>query len=213
MSHLQSIQMNNPVWQAIENRSSTVQFDPDHALSDDVIATLVQLATRAPSAYNFQNWRFIAVRSPQAKERLRAVGFGQQKLVDASVAFIICGTLAAHTQLATVLQASVDAGELPAAVAQAWVAQAESAHRANPVVQRDEAIRSASLAAMTLMLAAQGLGLASCPMIGFDMAALAQAFGLGPQDVPAIVVTVGRARKGNPAQKLRKPVGEVLSLL
>ncbi len=134
-------------------------------------------------------------------------------MVDAGVAFFICGTLAAHEQLATVLQTSVDAGELPAGVAEAWVAQADAAQRANPAVQRDEAVRSTSLAAMTLMLAAQGLGLASCPMIGLDVPALAQAFELDPLDVPALVVTVGRASEGHPAQKRRRPVEEVLSIL
>ncbi|AHY09918.1 nitroreductase family protein [Serratia plymuthica] len=36
------------------------------------------------------------------------------------------------------------------------------------ILQRDEVVRSASLAAMTLMLAAQGMGLGSCPMVGFN---------------------------------------------
>lgn len=204
--------MTNPIWQAIEARSSAVHFAPGQPLSDEAIAGLVQLATRAPSAFNFQNWRFIAVRTPQAKERLKAVGHGQQKLVDAAVAFIICGRLAAHEQLPQRLQASVDAGELPQAVAQTWVELARAAHHANPVLQRDEAIRSASLAAMTLMLAAQGMGLASCPMVGFDMAALAQAFELDSLDVPAIVVAVGHPRAGQAGQKQRLPLGEVLSL-
>lgn len=83
--------MSNPVQQAIESRISTNHYNPDRPLSDEVIESLVTQATRAPSAYNFQNWRFIAVRSSQAKARLKSVAYGQQKVVDASVVFIICG--------------------------------------------------------------------------------------------------------------------------
>jgi hypothetical protein len=36
-------------------------------IADAEIARLVQLATRAPTAYNLQNWRFIAVRTPQPR--------------------------------------------------------------------------------------------------------------------------------------------------
>lgn len=205
--------MSNPIQQAIESRISTNHYDPDRPLSDEVIESLVTQATRAPSAYNFQNWRFIAVRSSQAKARLKSVAYGQQKVVDASVVFIICGTLAAHDQLGQVLMPSVDAGIMEQQVVDGWVALASAAHADNLTLQRDEAVRSASLAAMTLMLAAQGMGLASCAMIGFDMPGLAREFDLTANDVPALVVTVGYPATGNWPQKPRRPLSEVLDVV
>jgi putative NAD(P)H nitroreductase len=205
--------MTNPIQRAIEARVSVNNFDPQRQLSDEVIQSLVDQATRAPSAYNFQNWRFIAVRSEQAKARLKSVAYGQRKVADASVTFIVCGTLAAHKQLARVLQPSVEAGIMGQQVAGEWAAQAVRAHASNPGLQRDEAIRSASLAAMTLMLAAEGMGLVSGAMIGFDMDALVREFGLSAADVPAIVVTVGYPAAGNWPQKPRKPLSEVLELV
>ena len=50
----------------IESRVSANHFDPSHVLSDAEIGELVRLATLAPSAYNLQNWRFIAVPSPSS---------------------------------------------------------------------------------------------------------------------------------------------------
>lgn len=205
--------MSNPIQQAIEDRISVHQYERDRPLGDDTIASLVAQAVRAPSAYNMQNWRFIAVRSEEAKARLQAVAYGQQKVVDASVAFIVCGTLAAHRQLAAALQPSVDAGAMPQRVADGWVAQAAGAHEGNPVLQRDEAVRSASLAAMTLMLAAQGMALGSCAMVGFDAEELSRAFGLADTELPVMLVTVGHPCAGNGAQKPRKPLPEVLEIL
>jgi nitroreductase len=83
----------------------------------------------------------------------------------------------------------------------------------NPERQRDEAIRSASMGAMTLMLAAQGMGLVSGPMIGFDPAGVAKEFNLTTDDVPAMLVAVGYSAPGNWPQKPRLPVKEVLSIV
>lgn len=205
--------MSNPIQYAIESRISVNNYQPDRTLDDDMIASLVAQATRAPSAYNMQNWRFIAVRSEQAKNRLRSVAYGQQKVVDASVAFIVCGTLAAHTQLAAALQPSVDASIMEQRVVDGWVAQASAAHEGDPVLQRDEAIRSASLAAMTLMLAAQGMALGSCAMVGFDAAGLSREFHLDTTEIPVVIVTVGYPTAGNGPQKPRKPLPEIFSIV
>ncbi|MBI3286143.1 MAG: nitroreductase family protein [Burkholderiales bacterium] len=195
----------------IETRASVNHYDTSRDLTQHDIAELVRLATLAPSAYNFQNWKFIAVRSPAAKARLKAVSYGQQKVVDAAVTFIICGTLAAHERLASALQPSLTAGILDQALCETWVGMAQRSHCDNPQLQRDEAFRSASLAAMTLMLAAQGMGLSTGSMSGFDPLGVAREFGLAATEVPVMLVTVGYPAPGNWPQKPRKQLAEVMA--
>lgn len=203
--------MANTIQTLIEQRVSTNHFDTTCPVTDDQVNELVRLATLAPSAYNFQNWKFVAVRSQEAKERLMAVAYGQGKVVAAAVTFIVCGTLAAHKTLGRNLQPSVDSGILPKPVVDAWVSMAAGSHEGNPQLQRDEAFRSASLAAMTLMLAAQGMGLSTGPMSGFDAAGVAREFKLSADEVPVILVTVGYPAQGNWPQKPRRPVRDVLA--
>lgn len=205
--------MKSSVQNAIESRISINRFQADRPLDDETIMSLVELATKAPTAFNMQNWRFIAVRSAEGKNRLKDSAWGQQKIVDASVAFIICGTLSAHQQLAAALQPSVDAQIMEQRTVDGWVKQATTSHENNAVLQRDEAVRSASLAAMTLMLAAEGMGLGSCPMIGFDAVQVAKDFALLPTELPLMVVVVGYPLENNWPQKTRKPVAEVLTLV
>jgi len=205
--------MTMTIQHAIEQRISANMFDPTRNLTTAQIEDLVALATRAPTAFNFQNWRFIAVQSIPAKERLKAVAYGQQKIVDASVTFIVCGKLEAHKGLAHALKPSVASGLLEQSMADAWVQMAHDGHEGNPTRQRDEAIRSASMGAMTLMLAAQGMGLVSGPMIGFDPAGVAREFNLSAQEIPAMLVAVGFAAAGNWPQKPRLPVNEVLTIV
>ncbi|WKB50703.1 nitroreductase family protein [Eleftheria terrae] len=203
--------MSHPVTTLIESRFSANHYDPEQRMDDDEITELVRLATLAPTAFHLQNWKFIAVRTPQAKARLKAVCYAQHKVVDAAVTFIICGTLGAHEGLAAALQPSVDAGIVEPSLVDRWVGMARQSHQGNPVLQRDEAVRSASLAAMTLMLAAEARGWATGPMSGFDPSGVAREFGLADNELPVILLTVGRSAPGNWPQKPRHPVHQVLA--
>lgn len=195
----------------IESRNSVNYFDAKRPVSADDVHELVRLATLAPSAYHLQNWKFVAVQSDEAKQRLKALSFDQQKVVDASVTFIICGTLAAHRQLEHTLQSSIESGILNRSVVDSWVSMASNGHETNLQLQRDEAIRSASLAAMTLMLAAQGMGLVTCAMSGFDAQGVMREFELAPHELPVMLITVGYPADGNWPQKPRKPIADVLT--
>lgn len=203
--------MINPAIALIERRVSANRFDASHTLTDAEIEDLTRLATRAPSAYNLQNWRFIAVRTPDAKARLWSLAHGQAKVMDAAVTFIVCGVLPDPTAIAERLRPFVQAGHMPANMVRDWQEGAR-AHYADPQTARDEAVRSASLGAATLIHAAEALGLASGPMVGFDAEGVAREFGLAPNEVPVMLVAVGRAASGNWPQKPRRPLVEVLEI-
>ncbi|EIK69637.1 nitroreductase family protein [Pseudomonas synxantha BG33R] len=194
----------------IKVRTSASSYDPARTLSDSEITELISLATHAPSAFNLQNWKFIAVRGDEAKARLLPLAYGQPKIVEAAVTFIVCGTLAPHLALPATLKPTLEAGVITEAIYSGWLGAAENMYKNNAEFQRDEAIRSGSLAAMTLMLAAQGRGLVSCPMIGFNSQGVSQLFELEATDVPVMLVTVGYPGTANWPKKPRKPVSEVL---
>lgn len=205
--------MTHPTLNLIVERTSINHFDPLHVIDDATIGELVRYASEAPSAYNFQNWRFIAVRTPAQKARLCAMAYGQKKVEEASVTFIVCGRLKPHVHLREAWQPFVAAGHADAATVDAVVGSATRGYADNTQMQRDEAIRSASLAAMTLMLAAQAMGLVSGPMIGFDPDQVRTGFDLGPDEIPALLVTVGRPVPGNWPRKPRRPAPDVLAIV
>ncbi|MCV0396022.1 MAG: nitroreductase family protein [Rhizobiaceae bacterium] len=202
--------MKNPIIAAIESRVSANLFDAGRTLADEEIEELARLATRAPTAYNLQNWRFIAVRTPEAKARLRAAAYGQAKVSEAAVTYIVCGRKPSHTVVEERLRPSVEAGFMPAEMVGAWTAAVEDGYRDDPQKQRDEAVRTATLGAAFLMFAAQAHGLATGPMVGFDPAAVAREFALAADEIPVVLVAVGHAREGNWPQKPRLPVSRVL---
>jgi nitroreductase len=205
--------MTHPALELLRQRVSANHFDPTATLDDATIHTLIDHATQAPSAYNAQNWRFIAVRSAPRKQELMALAYGQNKVGDAAVTFIIVGQLAAHRRLPAAWQPMIDAGRIPADAVAGIVEQANDSYGNDPTFQRDEAVRSGALAAMSLMVAAQALGLVSGPMIGFDPKGVGEAFGLTEEEIPVMLVTVGPPAPGNWPRKTRHPVQDVVSIV
>ena len=197
---------------AIRHRISANKFDAARSLSEANIRELVEIATEAPSSLNIQHWRFVAVTKPEDKTRLKAVAFDQEKAVDAPVTFIILGDLLGHKKLAAALEPLVVSGTFDRNLADRWLGAAEHLYGSNPQMARDEAIRSASLAAMTLMLAAESKGLASGPMIGFDAEGVRREFKIPDRYVPVMLLPVGHATVGNWARKPRFGLKDVLFL-
>lgn len=199
--------------QILEARRTTNLFDAACGIADAQIHELVRLATMAPTSFNLQNWRFIAVRTPQAKSRLRQLAWDQAKVTDAAVTFIVVGQLADHRLLAERLAPAVAAGFMPAALVPAWEGAAKGLYLDQPQRQRDEAIRTATFGAGTLIHAAHAMGLGAAPMIGFDAQAVAEAFGLASDEVPVLLLAVGHAAPENWPRKPRRPLSQVLTLV
>lgn len=205
--------MSLSVTQALESRSATNFFDTNKDISSEQIEELVRLATLAPTAFNLQNWSFVAVKSDEAKQKLHSAAYNQQKILDAPVTFIICGELEAHTRFDRVVKVLVDKGGVSEENAEIWKSKVVATHENNPQVQINEAFRSASLAGMALMLAAQEQGFVTGPMSGFIPEAVSQAFDLTANQVPVMLISVGYPAEGNYPQSARLDVKEVLNVV
>lgn len=209
---LSSLPRSPSIVDIIERRAATNCFDPSERLVDDEIRRLAELATRAPSAFNLQNWRLHAVRSPEMKARLRAAAFGQAKVSQAAVTFVVSGEIPDGEELNDRLQPAVAAGLMDAMTADAWAAMARASFQ-DPDRAREEAIRSATLLGATLMFAAEGLGLSTAPMSGFDRESVRILLGLTEDVVPVLLLAVGAPASARPRQKPRRPVHDVLTLV
>lgn len=200
----------NTVIDTILARSAAKYYDSTAVLSDDRIRDLVRIGTSAPTSFHLQNWRFIAVRSPEAKARLRPIAWNQPAITEAAVTFIIIGQLADASTVPDRLAPVVEAGIMPADLVPEWEGPARGLYDNQPQRQRDEAVRSATFGAAAIIYAARSLGLGSTPMIGFDAEAVQSEFALAEDEIPVMLLTVGPERPGNWPQKPRLPVADVL---
>jgi nitroreductase len=200
----------HPVLELIRRRASAESFATGREIDDELVRALVADACRAPSSFNIQHWRFLAVRREADKARLQAAAYGQALVGRAPVTFVILGDLRGAERLAEILEVAVERGALAAGKAAAWVAMAGAIY-ADPQLARDEAIRSCSLAAMTLMLAAEARGLVAAALTGFDPLLVRQSFAIPERYVPVMLLAVGHPEPSRPREPMpRLPVDEVL---
>jgi nitroreductase len=179
-------------------RHSVRHFDASHRLSEQDIKELLEIAGSAPSSWNLQHWKFVAITEAAAKEKLLPIANGQKQVVSASVTVAILGDLQANRNIEAVYRPAIQTGleDTYAGYSSypAMVTQIEDAYAgASPSYRRDEAIRNASLAAMQLMLAAKAKGLDSGPMVGFDADAFVKAFNVPQRYIPVLLVAIGKA--------------------
>src|SRR5689334_15974282 len=205
--------MTNAVIECILSRTAAKYYDPTATLSDEQIRELVRIGTTAPTSFHLQNWRFIAVRSREAKARLRPIAWDQPATTEAAVTFIVCGQLVETSVIPERLAPLVAAGVMPASMVPDWEIPARDLYMAFPQRRRDEAVRSATFGAAAMIYAARSLGLGSTPMIGFDADAVHREFGLAADEVPVMLLSIGAERPGNWPQKPRRPVADVLDLV
>jgi nitroreductase len=178
------------VSQAILERRSIKAYDPQHKMTEDEIAKLMSLAMLSPTAFNIQNWRFVVVTDPALRKDIRAVSWDQAQVEDASLLVVLTADLKAWEK-----QPERYWENASKPVQDYLVTAIGQYYSDNELVQRDEAMRSCGMAAMTMMLAAKEMGYDTCPMDGFDFDAVAKLLNLPDDHTPVMFVVVGKALK------------------
>jgi len=77
------------VFQAISQRYSCRSYQ-DKPIEDEKIARVLEAARLAPSASNFQDWRFVVVTDPQIRASLVPAANNQKMLAQAPVVIAAC---------------------------------------------------------------------------------------------------------------------------
>lgn len=190
----------------VRKRRSVRSYEPGRAISDDELKAIFDEVILSPSSFNLQHWTFIVVRDAARKQQLRAAAMNQAQVEEASAVVLVCGKLDAYRDVSTIYN------EMPPEVHDRMVAMIGGIYDDNSVMQRDEAIRGASLAAMSLMYAAQARGYATGPMIGFDPQQVSELLELGPNYLPVMMIVMGTQKDEPMPRGYRRPLPEVVRL-
>ena len=193
------------VHQAIRTRRAIKGFDPEFKLSAEQQKELLSLAMEAPTAFNLQHWRLVVVEDPALRKEVRAAAWDQSQITDASLLVILTGDLASWSK-----NAARTWKDAPEPVRDFMVPAIGHYYEGKPQVQRDEVMRSAGIVGQTLMLAARGMGLESCPMDGFDFDAVAKLIRLPEDHAIAFIVAIGKKTREPWPKPGQLPLEEVV---
>ncbi|MHC4287520.1 MAG: nitroreductase family protein [Planctomycetota bacterium] len=193
-------------FEAIYKRRAIKHYDPEHRLTQEEETKLLEAAIQSPTSFNIQHWRFVIVRDPELRRKIRTeFGNDQAQMTDASLLII--------------LTADVDAWKkepgrywknAPQEVADLLVNWMGPFHEGRQWLQRDEAQRSIGIALQTIMLAAKAMGYDSCPMIGFDIEKVAELINLPDDHVMGPMVAVGKGIKESWPKPGQLPLKELV---
>ena len=176
---------------AITKRRAIKHFDSAVEISSEDERRLLTAAMQAPTSFNIQHWRFLVLRDPELRKKIRTeFGNDQAQMTDASLLILMTADVQAWKK--DPARYWKNAPEEVAARLVPWIAPF---HEGREWLQRDEAQRSIGMAMQTLMLAAKAMGYDSCPMIGFDIEAVAELISLPEDHVMGPMVAIGKGTK------------------
>jgi len=172
---------------AIKERRSVKHYDSNHKLSDEEIEKLMSFTVLSPTSFNIQNWRFVLIKDPEIRKKIRFAAWDQAQVTDASLFLVICADLKSWKKNPEQYWKNT-----PKEVQDFLVPAMGPFYEGKDQLQRDEAMRSCGIAAQTLMLTAKSMGYDSNPMIGFDPEKVAEIINLPDDHVISMIMTIGK---------------------
>ncbi|MGK9428832.1 nitroreductase family protein [Bacillus atrophaeus] len=195
----------------LQQRASVKEYDKNATISKEEMTELLELTTKAPSAWNLQHWHFTVFHSDEAKAALLPVAYNQKQIIESSAVVAVLGDLKANENGEDVYGELAKQGLITDDIKQTLLGQINGAYQ-NEQFARDSAFLNASLAAMQLMIAAKAKGYDTCAIGGFNKEQFQEQFDVSDRFVPVMLISIGKAVK--PAhQSNRLPVSEVSTWL
>lgn len=193
----------------LKQRRSVHYFDSSKEISDEQFRELFDLVKLSPSGYNLQPWEFILVRDPENKKRLRKCAFNQHHVEESSATVIVCGNMDPTKYAEKNFKDWVKHGYF------SEIDVEKTMKQLNKLKQDEEfckmwTLRSTCLAAMQLIIAAEDMGIGSCPMEGFNPEMTAKEFGIPDDVLPIMLIALGYESKPALPRNYRRPFEEIV---
>lgn len=197
-----------------ERRSANKFIEGVKILREDFDAIFKEISL-APSAFNLQHAKYYVVEDPQTMEKMYEGAFKQYKIKTASATIIVTGDKKAYESANKIFEGSHMLGIIDKMEYNFMIDMINNLHENwGAPFQHDEAVRNASLSAMLFLLLAKDKGWDTCPMIYFDKEKIQSALGIPENEVPALMITIGKMDKtSDKIRGFRKPAGEVVQYI
>ncbi|EKU48983.1 nitroreductase family protein [Staphylococcus massiliensis] len=197
----------------IDSRHTVKSFDPNVKIPHDTLNEILSLATKAPSSFNLQPWRFIIVEDDAVKAKIKPYVTVNTHQLETSSQFIIVVGDREHIPYKDAIYDSM--------VAAGYMAQEDADVKKEKIEKyystwtdseiEQQALNDANLAAMQLMLAVKAFGYDSNPIGGFQHNEILEALGIDNKRYkPALCIAIGKGNKA-PTGTTRLPLDQVVS--
>lgn len=205
---------------ALNWRYATKIFDPARKISAATWAALEDALVLAPSSFGLQPWRFIDVRDPAVRAKLRPVSWDQPQVTDASHYVVFAArTEITGADLDHLIERTAEVRGQPATALAPYrdLMAASLLNEARKPHLHAWASRQAYIAMGQLMTAAAVLGIDTCPLEGLDPAKYDEILDTRKEGYGCIAAVAlgyrGEGDKYATLPKIRYPKSEVIKVV
>jgi len=204
------LQQKTALEKLMEERKSVRKYEPGITIPREVIKHILEQATTAPSSSNLQPWRFLVIDDPAQKKELRFAGFNQEQIETSSAIIAVIGDNEMYKNAKQIYNLNVELGYMPRDIADMMIANSEAGYSKLSEAERTNiAHLDVGLISMQVVLLAKDMGYDTVIMGGFDKAAFAKMYNLPANELPMILIAIGKAAM--PArQSSRLPIEQIV---
>ncbi|MEC1183621.1 nitroreductase family protein [Bacillus altitudinis] len=178
----------------LKERASVKEYDTTHEMTKEELTELLDITTKAPSAWNLQHWHFTVFHSAESKAKLLPIAYNQKQVSQASAVIAVLGDLEANLNGEKIYSELAEQGFITEDIKETLMTQINGAYQSEQYA-REAAYSNASLAAMQLMIAAKAMGYDTCAMGGFSKEVYVKEFNVSGRYEPVMLISVGKAAK------------------
>lgn len=201
--------------ESLKWRYATKKFDKNKQVSAENIQLLKETVRLTASSYGLQPYKVLEVKSPEIREKLKAVSFGQPQITDASTLFVFCANDdLTNAHIDSYLELSAKTQKVDVEVFKGYGDFMKGVFGSRTTADKHEwASRQAYIALGNLLTTAASMQIDVCPMEGFDARQYNEILGLKGSGYSSVVIAAIGYRSGNDeAQnkaKVRRPLDEL----
>ena len=178
----------------MDERKSVRKYEPGVTIPRETIQHILQQATSAPSSSNLQPWRFLVIDDQEQKKELRIAGFNQEQIETSSAIIAVIGDIEMYKNAKQINDLNVELGYMPREIADMMISNSEASYSNFSDAERSNiAHLDSGLISMQIILLAKDMGYDTVIMGGFDKVAFAKKYELPANEVPMILIAIGKA--------------------
>jgi len=190
----------------VETRRSIRQFRPD-PVPDDYLTQILDAARLAPSGGNVQPWRFVLIKSLEAREKLKEFTLGF--VASAPLTIVCCSDLNANRSYRERYKELRQAGAFEGVALDVPKSSSQPASTMNEDQIKGYLNLNTAIAVEHMILRATDLGLGSCWVMMFNRKELASWLQLDSNLYPVCLLPLGFTDQ-KPLPRPRKTIAEIM---
>jgi nitroreductase/dihydropteridine reductase len=202
------------ITKALSWRYAVRAFDPSKKVSDADLQAILESGRLAPSSFGLEAWKFIVVKNPEIRAKLRAAGYDQPRFTESSDLIIIAQRTITDTLSSELVERTALAQSKTPAELQGMRDMLDGSIARMSPEQVEAWLKNQTYIPLGMMMeTASLLHIDNAAMEGFDKAQVDEILGLAAKGLTAVsALSVGyRAEEGLP--KTRRTYNDVVEII